>query len=366
MARGVSGQVLAVEVDIGQGKTSWIGETLNEPLTLTGKLTQATNQAIDPAMTALIGVSVSDTKSQGSLINRADIVMTSDGRSIRAFAVDPFGFRNGTSTPSTITGDLIQAGNITMNNGGYEGFEIGDAVIGGSISNSGTIKSTPVVLGTSAFGGTVVGEGMFLHYTQVAGDVANTGVIEMTGDELVALAVDGPSDYPINIGGKIINSGTITATGKRAWGIEVETTTSALRIENIGLLSVDGAGASGIVFYAGTVDYILNTGTVEAKGTNANAFDLLGATFIQNSATGSRGIINRGTITADGTAISVDGAEQTSVFEINQQAGEILSNSGIAIDAANRASLNWTGGKIVGDVLNVNAVNIAGQAGFFR
>lgn len=362
----ISSQALAVEVDLGQGKTSWKGETFNESLIFTGRLTEATNQTPTPdsGTTALMGVSVSSTSIQGSLINRADIVMTSDGRSIRAFAVDPFGFANDGSTPSTITGDVIQAGNITMNNGGYEGFEIGNAVIGGSVINSGTIKSTPVVSDVSAVNGTFGGEGMFLHNTQVAGDVANTGVIEMAGDEVVGLAVDGPRAYPINIGGKIINSGTITATGQRAWGIEVETTTSALRIENSGLISVNGSDSAGLIFYAGTVDSILNTGTLQAQGTNGKAIDLLGATFTQNSPTRSRGIINRGTIIADGTAISVDAAEQTSTFEINQQAGEIRSNSGIAIDAANRASLNWTGGKIVGDVLNVSAVNIAGQADF--
>ncbi|WP_432707772.1 hypothetical protein [Pseudomonas fluorescens] len=97
----ISSQALAVEVDLGQGKTSWKGETFNESLTFTGRLTEATNQTPTPesGTTALMGVSVSNTSIQGSLINRADIVMTSDGRSIRAFAVDPFGFANDGSTP---------------------------------------------------------------------------------------------------------------------------------------------------------------------------------------------------------------------------------------------------------------------------
>lgn len=60
----------------------------------------------------------------------------------------------------------------------------------------------------------------------------------------------------------------------------------------------------------------------------------------------------------------MDARYQTSPFEINQQAGEIRSNAGTAIDAANLATLNWTGGKITGDLLNLSAVNVAGQADF--
>ncbi|QLG90579.1 autotransporter domain-containing protein [Pseudomonas yamanorum] len=359
----ISTQALAVEVDIGQGKSTWVGETLNESLILTGQLTQPTNQTANQGTSSWMGVSITDTRIQGALINRADIAMDAQGRSIRAFAVDPYVFGSDPGA-STITGDVLQAGNITMSNGSYEGLEIGPTTIGGSVINSGTIQSTPPAPGTSTTGSVDGGEGIYLHGTQVAGDVSNTGVVAMVGDGAIGLVLDGPFKYPITIGGKILNSGTITATGNGAWGMEVETSTSALRIENSGLLTADGADAKGVVFYKGTVDYILNTGTIEAKGENAKAFDFQGAAFAQNSATGSRGIVNRGTISADGTAIFVDAVEQTSAFEINQQAGEIRSNSGTAIDAAHQATLNWSGGKIVGDVLNVNAVNIAGQADF--
>ena len=357
----ISTQVLAVEVDIGQGKNLWIGETLNELLIFTGVLVPTANQNTGPVEADLQKVNISDTRIQGSLINRADIIVSPEDRSIRGFAVDPFGTTVGHLAASTITGDVIQAGNITMNNAsGYEAFEVGAATIGGSIINSGTIKSTP----GPADGDAESGDGIFLHNAQVAGDVSNTGVVVVEGRNVVGLAIDGPINIPISIGGKILNSGSITATGERAWAFEVETTTSPLRIENSGLLSANGAGASSVVFYEGTVDYILNTGTLEAKGSDANAFDFHGATFAQKSPTGSRGIVNRGLVSADGIAIKVHADEQTSPFEINQQAGEIRSNSGTAIDAANLASLNWSGGKIVGDVLGVTGVNITGQADF--
>ncbi|MBA1296343.1 autotransporter outer membrane beta-barrel domain-containing protein [Pseudomonas lurida] len=361
MVGAISTQVLAVEVDLGAGKTQFVSETYNESLILTGQTTQITTPThLPPA-----GLGVADTHIQGSLINRADITLESQGNTIRAIAIDPM-FWTGPANlnPGTVTGDVIQAGNVLMRNGSYEGLEIGATTIGGSVINSGTIRSTPPVGTVTTPGYLGGGEGIYLHGTTIAGDVSNTGVIDMAGPDAIGLVLDVNSGTPTTIGGKLLNSGSITATGDGAWGVEVETATNPLRIENSGLISANGNEAKGLTFYAGTVDYILNTGTIEAKGASANAFDFSGASFAQNSATGARGIVNRGLVAADGTAIQVDAAKQVATFEINQQAGEIRSNSGTAIDAANLAALNWTGGNIVGDLLNLNAVNIDGQANF--
>lgn len=361
MVGAISTQVLAVEFDLGQGKNIWASETFNEPVTITGQL----SQVVDPSTTLPAGLGFTDTHIQGSLINRADITLDSQGKTIRAMAIDPMYWTGPNNLPpSTITGDVIQAGNILMSHGGYEGLEIGDATIGGSVINSGTIRSTAPLPNAPTLGFVGGGEGIYLHGTTIGGDVSNTGVINMDGRGATGLILDVDGATPTTIGGKILNSGSIIATGEDALGIEVETATSALRIENSGLVSADGSAARGVLFYNGTIDYILNTGTLEAKGTDASAFEFSGATFAANSASGARGIVNRGTITADGTAILVNASEQTSPFEINQQAGEIRSNSGVAVDAANLATLNWTGGAIVGDLLNLNAVNVAGQANF--
>lgn len=361
MVGAISTQVLAVEFDLGQGKNIWASESFNEPVTITGQF----SRVVDTNTTDPAGLGFANTQIQGSLINRADITLDSQGRTIRAIAIDPM-FWTGPSglAPSTVTGDVVQAGNVLMRNGAYEGLEIGPTTIGGSLINSGTIRSTPPVGTVTTPGYLGGGEGIYLHGTTIAGDVSNTGVIDMAGPGAIGLILDVNGDTPTTIGGKILNSGSITATGEGSWGVEVETDTSPLRIENSGLISANGDEAKGLFLYGGTFDYILNTGTIEAKGASANAFDLSGASFAQNSATGARGIVNRGLIAADGTAIHVDTAEQVASFEINQQAGEIRSNSGIAVDANNLASLNWTGGKITGDLLNLSAVNIGGQAGF--
>ncbi|WP_460149889.1 autotransporter family protein [Pseudomonas sp. S3_A03] len=357
----ISTQVLAVEVDLGAGKTQFVSETYNESLILTGQTTQVINSTNMPPA----GLGVAGTHIQGSLINRADITLNADGNTVRGFALDPMFWTGPLNlSPGSVTGDVMQAGNIRMNNGGDEGLEIGATTIGGSVINSGTISSTPPSAPAPSPGFIGGGEGIYLHGTTIGGDVSNTGLIDMAGEGAIGIVLDRNNADPVTIGGKLLNSGTIRATGEGAWGIEVETPTAPLRIENSGLLSANGDGARGVLVLEGTLDYILNTGTIEGMGTNAGAFEFSGATFAQNSATGARGIVNRGIIRADGTAISVDTADQVSTFEINQQAGEIRSNSGIAIDAGNLATLNWTGGTIIGDVLNLNAVNIDGQAAF--
>ena len=361
MVGAISTQVLAVEFDLGQGKNIWASESFNEPVTITGQF----SRVVDSNTTDPAGLGFANTHIQGSLINRADITLDSQGRTIRAIAIDPMFWTGPTGLAAgTVTGDVVQAGNVLMRNGAYEGLEIGPTTIGGSLINLGTIRSTPPVGTVTTPGYLGGGEGIYLHGTTIAGDVSNTGVIDMAGPGAIGLILDVNSGTPTTIGGKILNSGSIIATGEGAWGVEVETDTSPLRIENSGLISANGDEAKGLFLYGGTFDYILNTGTIEAKGASANAFDLSGASFAQNSATGARGIVNRGLIAADGTAIHVDTAEQVASFEINQQAGEIRSNSGIAVDANNLASLNWTGGKITGDMLNLSAVNIDGQAAF--
>ncbi|WP_421524456.1 autotransporter domain-containing protein [Pseudomonas yamanorum] len=353
MVSAVAAHVSAVEFDVSTGQNRWKGQVFNEPVTLTGsRNVVATQRFVD-------GASVAETDIQGSLINRADYTIDGSGLNIRGFVVDGALDSDLRARGGTITGDVIQAGTIRLTNQTWaEGFEVGAANIGGSVINSGNIVTVDVP------GSDSDGEGMYLNGTAVGGDVVNSGLIDVTSIYGYGLILDTHNNMPVTIGGKILNSGTIRVTGEEALGIEVETDTSDLRIENSGLVTVNGGLAKAVQFYSGTYDYVLNTGTIEANGTNAVAINLAGATFTLNPQTGARGIVNRGLIKADSTAILVDAKYQTSPFEINQQAGEIRSNSGTAIDAANLATLNWTGGKITGDLLNLSAVNVAGQADF--
>ncbi|KAF1012078.1 MAG: Outer membrane protein B [Pseudomonas fluorescens] len=347
-------QASAVDSDVGTGQNSWVNQTLTQPLTLTGTRALAGPQPRGYA------VLFSNTNVQGDLVNRADLnLSTQTAGNANGWGIDGSSGNGGGGPAGTITGNVEQAGTITAN--GYantEGFEIGPATITGSVINSGKIIITPPANGQSS------SEGVYLHGTQIGGDFSNTGLIDVTGTENTGLALDHEFNKVLTIGGKLLNSGTIRTTGDESVAVDIEAPTSALRIENSGLISANGNQAMGVQVFEGTIDSLLNTGTIEAKGADTNAINLSGATFTTNLASGARGIINRGTISAGGTAIQVDPSQQVSTFEINQQAGEIRSDSGVAIDAANRASLNWTGGKITGDVLGVTAVNVAGNADF--
>ncbi|WP_419794409.1 autotransporter outer membrane beta-barrel domain-containing protein [Pseudomonas palleroniana] len=347
--------VAAVEFDVSTGQNKWKGQVFNEPVTLVGsRNVVATQRYVD-------GASVAETDIQGSLTNRADYTIDGSGLNIRGFVVDGALDSDLRARGGNITGDVLQAGTIRLTNQTWaEGFEVGPATIGGSVINSGNIITVDV----PGSGPNSDGEGIYLNGTTVGGDVVNSGLVDVTSYYGYGLILDTHNNMPVTIGGKILNSGTIRVTGEEALGIEVETDTSDLRIENSGLITVNGGLARAVRFDSGTYDYLLNSGTIEANGASAVAVNLRGATFTQNPQAGARGIINRGLIKADSTAILVDAPYQTSPFEINQQAGEIRSNSGTAIDAANLATLNWTGGQITGDLLNLNAVNIAGQADF--
>lgn len=345
----------AVEFDVSTGQNVWRNQVFNEPVTLVGSRNiVATQRYID-------GASVADTNIQGSLTNRADYTIDGSGLNTRGFVVDGALDSDGFSRGGTITGDVVQAGTIRLTNQTWaEGFEVGAANVGGSVINSGTI----ITVDTPGTGSDSDAEGIYLNGTSVAGDVINSGVVDITSYYGYGLILDTHNNMPVTVGGKILNSGTIRVTGEEALGFVIETKTNDLKIENSGLLSVVGNQAKAVQFYSGNIDYLLNTGTIEAKGTSAVALDLRGANFTSNAPSGERGVVNRGTISADSTAIYIDPTRPVAPFEINQQAGEIRSNSGTAIDANNLATLNWTGGQITGDLLNLNAVNVAGQANF--
>ncbi|NWC94176.1 MULTISPECIES: autotransporter outer membrane beta-barrel domain-containing protein [unclassified Pseudomonas] len=353
MVGAVATQVSAVDTDITTGQNSWAGENLSQPLTLTG------SRSVVAQNPFTYGVTFGDTNIQGSLVNRADISMSGNARAVGAFAVDGAFTPGGMPVGGTITGDIIQAGTLTMTGlPDAEGFEVGGTTVGGSIINSGKIiiDSTGQPFGA--------GEGIYINGTTIGGDLSNTGLVDVTGDEGTGLILDRHNNLSVIIGGKLLNSGTIRVSGEEAVGMDLEAPTSDLSIENSGLISANGNHATAVQVYEGSIDYLLNTGTIEAKGSDATAFNLRGADFTANLPSGARGLINRGTISAGGTAILVTPQEQLTAFEINQQAGEIRSESGTAIDGAGLASLNWTGGKITGNILNTTAVNIAGQADF--
>jgi len=345
-------QAFAQDYDISQAPISLVNQTLTGDQTVTGTGTlQATgNESV---------ITLSQTALTGSLINNANFTLDRVGAAHMvhgiSIAEDPVNITPGGD--GSITGDVRNNGVITLNQvDNAEGIEIGNVAIGGSVVNAGSIVITH---DANTFGEP---EGMYLHGTAIAGDLINSGSIQVSAPYGIGLIIDHPGTG-FSLGGQLINSGSITVLGDHALGFDVEAQTTPLTIQNSGSILAAGDNAQAVTFYDGSVDVLHNTGSIVATGTSATALYLNGANFTSTLAAGARGIVNEGQISATGDAIVVD-SDQTSAFEINQKAGAITSQNGAAVRGGGLATLNWTGGDITGDLLDLAAVNVQGPAGF--
>lgn len=352
-------QAVAQTFDISQQDIAQSDQTFAGDVTLTGQLSTTANRD----GTAFY---FDHNTFNGSLINDSNLTLDASGNSVKGLGLTP-GFdetRQATGDGGTVLGDVRNNGAIILNNvDSAEGIEIGNVHIAGSVVNAGSVLITQTTVG-DPWGEP---EAVYLHGTKIDGDLINSGSIEIHGNYAYGLVIDshGSVDTPFTLGGKLLNSGSISAFGEEAVALDIETTTSPLTIVNSGSITGQGAGAAGVALWNGSIDVLENSGTITASGDgNANAINIHGADFTGNKASGARGIVNTGTIAAQGDAIVVQDNAWTNAFEINQQAGLISSASGAAIRGNDVTTLNWSGGAIEGDILSMAAVNVLGQANF--
>lgn len=342
-------QAFALDYDVSNGAREFSSQTISGSLQLVGSRT-AKLSGND------LGIQVRNSTIGGDFVNNSNISLDANG-----FRIYGIGIQRdfAPALQSTINGNVINNGTLDLHNAGdAEGFEIGHSTISGSVINNGNILLT-MASNINGFGSP---EAMYLHGTQIRGDVINNGTISAIGKYATGLIFDADGPNKISIGGKIINTGTIRAEGDEAFAFDFETdTVKGVTIENSGTISSKGKASQAFSLFFLQVDQVLNTGTIEAHGADAVAFKTDEALFTTTNPSGSRGLVNRGTIYSDGTAIRAT-TTQTSPFEINQQAGSITSASGTAISGNGVASLNWTGGTIQGDVLGVTGTAVAGNA----
>jgi outer membrane autotransporter protein len=340
----------AVDYDLAGGTRTYTG-AVTGPLNLIGQFVQAGSNDVT-------GIKFDKATLQGSLINQGNFTFTS-GNVVRALGIDT-GYVFPRPVGSTINGDVINNGVISVSNmNSAEVMEIGAAAVHGSVINNGTIRSTQAV--DALYGGA---EGMYLHGTVIDGDVINNGTIDIASNGATAMIIDEDGLNVFNLGGKVINNGTLRATGDFSTAFDIETRTNPIIVENSGLMEANGTRSTGLMFYEpAQINALRNTGTIRATGTDSSGIFISGSPFTTNLASGTRGIVNTGTIEADDTGIKVDHDETTQAFEINQQGG--LIKGGIAaIDGQGAAVLNWTGGEIDGDVLGVSAIHVAGLTSY--
>lgn len=346
----------ALDYDIGQGRVQFNGQQINDSVTIVG------NALLKDAIQNETEIRLRKTSLTGSLINNASITVDAADHTISGLGVAEWSsFYDAPGSAGTIGGDIRNNGSIALKNvDSAEGIDIGPVLVKGSVINAGSVLirqgSKPDFLGAS--------EGFYLHGTQVAGDLINSGVIDVSSEDGRGLIIDMDGDNEFSLGGKLINSGIITVAGTDVRGLDIETQTTPLTIQNSGLIKVAGADSVAAVFWEGTIDTFNNSGSIIAQGADSHAIVFKGAELTTTLPSGERGVVNTGTISAEGDAIVVTSEAPAEGFEINQRAGRIISTNGAAIQGGGLATLNWSGGDIRGDLLEMAGVNVTGPAGF--
>ena len=232
----------------------------------------------------------------------------------------------------------------------------GKVTLGGSITATATLQSHPSPVASIAG-------------THVLGDLINNATINTTGLEPTAVSIAASYANQQYIGtqidGNFVNAGSISASGDYASAIDFWGNSTVATIHNSGTISASGLESSGLLIDKVHLLAINNSGTIQARGTDADAVYIEEGTFASYTPEQALnvGIVNSGTISGDGTGIFVyELAPGSAPLQINQKAG--LIEGGVAAINGGGAVLNWSGGKIKGDILNIGEVNIIGDATF--
>lgn len=229
-----------------------------------------------------------------------------------------------------IFGDLVNKGSITVTGGGVTGIIVDPAIIHGSLINEGILSASGAPL---------------------------------DGENVRALEISGQSEVHKDV----VNtaSGQIIATGENATGVLLMGSEIDGRFINNGLIEVSGAGADAIDVTtneqpqwnwskAASVSAIENNGSIFATGADADGIQIDGAVIDR--------IVNTGTIQAESTAIVIGGFEVSEARQQEQeyylkiyQKGGLISGKDAAINAeGGKVDLEWSGGKIQGDILGLD------------
>ena len=324
---------------------------------------QITASFDNPAATTVANVCVKNTSFSGNITNEGTISpsgITFQSGTISGFIQSSGVINGGISLDSTskitsgatdillkgpsFNGGIANSG--TLSTTGNSGIEIGNkaAVIttfGGGITNFGTISSNLSAAIGVGYGGPLPGFGLFL--STFSGGVTNSGAI--TG--WFGVLVSGVT----NFSGNIVNSstGTISATSGGAIGPEgilaQEIPTFAGGITNAGKISGQHGIYLSSIAQFGTASAgggIMNTGTISAEGTGI---------FVKKLSTFSGGISNTGGTITGNTGISVT-TLSTFLGGITNTGTISVSNIGIGIQ---------TVGSFAGGISNSNGGTITGS-----
>ncbi|CAI8978250.1 Autotransporter domain-containing protein [Pseudomonas chlororaphis] len=196
------------------------------------------------------------------------------------------------------------------------------------------------------------------------GDFINRGSVRIDGLDASALP-SGILHSGSRIGGNLINEGDISVSAPSAVGVDLYQSSITGQVLNKGTIAVKGDGAYGLLMFA-TQTGIDNTGTITARGQNAKGIEIENATASGGSTIGaSSGIENSGTIAADGIGVHlISFANTAPLFSITQTAG-LIEGGTAAIQADQKnAYFYWRGGQVKGDLLGLSGVLVKGDVAF--
>lgn len=265
-----------------------------------------------------------------------------------------------TLSPSRIDGNFVNSGTISATGLGVKGLLMDPLFLGGDFINTGTISASGGYDASDNSGAHAIdGDGTWSG-SGIDGDLRNQGSVSATGERSKGVYLEN-----LRLGGDLINSGSITVSGTNSQGIYLEEVNFGGVLNNSGTISASGVDATAIDIDQTNLLAIKNSGTIRATGTDATGIVIDTATFELYTPDEHLdvGIVNSGTIVADGVAIDVlSRAPGSAPLQINQKAG-LIQGGTVAINGGG-AVLNWSGGKIKGNILDIGEVNIVGDATF--
>lgn len=327
--------VQAVEIDMtGQTHALEYGQEQVDGFTLTGTSTVDNNIAI-----------FSKSEIWGDVVNAGKLSSATDYSS---------GFDLKGET--VLYGNLTNQGTLDISGKRSIAFKVDGSTINGGLNNSGSIS----VSGAFDELGQKGPVGYQIDNSEVLGDIRNDGSIQAQG-------TDGRGIYVLGskLGGFVINSDIIGATGAGAMAINVEKS-EVSSIVNHGSIQADGVSSRGIQVSDSQIDTIINSGTIQATGTASIALDIEGRTQLaQNQLPSNQnGVVNSGTIEGTKYGIKIGDTQQANTLVINQNSGVIRGGEAAIKGSGGSVSVDWRGGDIDGDILDVGVVNVLGYGSF--
>ncbi|WNZ87461.1 autotransporter outer membrane beta-barrel domain-containing protein [Pseudomonas sp. P108] len=335
--------------------------------------------------TGLDGIDFDGPQITGDFTNNANFNL--NGNYVDAIGIDD------DSVKGVIGGSFVNNGTITANGYNASGINIADTEIGvdggndsnGNVVNNGTIN----VIDQSGTAPTEEQAAIMLENVRLHGDLINKGTVNVTATNAWGIKVDGQDQNPLDtfkyarIDRDVTNDGTINVAGASARGIELNNVNFGQDVENHGTINASGANATALRMDRTDYNRIINTGTINAAGSHSVGIEVresFGNTVLNHAAsttTGQdpqylmqNGIINEGTVKADGVGIKITndlvktGPGETSnvdnFYRITQNKGTI-SGGEAAIDGNGQANLYLNGGTIIGNIEGIRAAFVNGN-----